>query len=51
MVKELDQVSKIIKVGSSIGITISKNIQEILDLEAGDYVKISIEKIEKEKKE
>lgn len=45
MVKKLEQVSKVIKIGSSIGVTINRNIQEILDLKTGDYVQISIEKI------
>ena len=48
MVKKLEQVSKIIQVGSSLGVTISKDIREILKLEPGDYVQISIEKIDLE---
>ena len=49
MVKKIDTIARIINVGNSIGITISKDIKDLLDLKSGDYIKISVEKIEKEK--
>ncbi len=48
MVKKVDIVAKVIKFGNSLGITIKKDICEILNVEEGDFLQLSIEKIEKE---
>ncbi|MHA1755219.1 MAG: AbrB/MazE/SpoVT family DNA-binding domain-containing protein [Promethearchaeota archaeon] len=47
MVKEVKTVAKIIKIGNSLGNTIGKDVCDILDLKPGDYIQLTIEKIEK----
>lgn len=49
MVRKIKFVSKIIDIGNSIGNTIPKDVKDVLGLKKGDYVQISIEKIEKQK--
>lgn len=47
MVKEIKFVSKIIEIGNSIGNTIPKDVKDVLDLKKGDFLQITVEKIEK----
>lgn len=47
MVIKIKTVARIIKIGNSIGITISKDVRDLLGLQKGDYIQISIEKVEK----
>jgi len=46
MVVKIETVAKIIQVGNSLGITIDKDVKHILKLKKGDYIKISVEKID-----
>lgn len=46
MVREINTVAKIIQIGNSIGITISKDVKTILKLKKDDYVEVSIKKID-----
>lgn len=39
---------KITRIGSSHGVIIDKKIMDLLNLKFGDYLQISIEKVEKE---
>lgn len=50
MVDKLENISKVIKIGNSLGLTISKDIVDILNLKPGDYLQVSFKKVEKEKK-
>lgn len=47
MVK-IEIIARVIKVGSSLGITLKKDVTEFLDLKEGDFLQVSIEKLEKE---
>ena len=47
MVRKIDFVAKIINIGNSIGMTIPKDVKNVLDLRKGHYVQCSIERIEK----
>jgi len=51
MVDQIYSIAKIIKIGNSIGITISKDVKDVLGLKTGDYIQISIKKIMKEPKD
>lgn len=51
VVNNINTIAKIIQIGSSLGITISHDIIEIMDLKKGDFIQISIEKIELKKKD
>jgi len=46
---KIDIVAKVIKFGNSLGITIKKDVTEILDVKEGDFLQISIQKIEKKR--
>lgn len=50
MQNKVDSVEKIREIGNSLYINVRKDIATLLDLNKGDYVKISIEKIIKSKK-
>lgn len=45
MVKKIEKIGRIIKVGNSKGIIIDKDVLEYLDLDIGDAVKVLIEKL------
>ena len=45
MSDKLQAVCKIIEIGSSIGVVIPKNIKDLFQLERGDYIKITVKKI------
>ena len=49
MVEKIETIAKIYKTGNSLVITIKKDVQELLHLEEGDFIKLVIEKIEKSK--
>lgn len=51
MVRKIEIVSKIIKIGNSKGITIEKKYLKYLDLDVDDIIKITIEKVEKKEKD
>ena len=46
MVRNIEKIGRIIKVGNSKGIIIDKDMLEYLNLDTGDAIKITIEKIE-----
>ncbi|MFW9973415.1 MAG: hypothetical protein ACFFDF_24740 [Candidatus Odinarchaeota archaeon] len=46
MVRKIDKIGRIVRVGNSKGIIIDKDVLKYLDLDLGDAVKISIEKLE-----
>ena len=46
MVRSIEKIGRIIKVGNSKGIIIDKDVLEYLKLDTGDAIKITIEKIE-----
>ena len=46
MVKNIEKIGRIIKVGNSKGVIIDKDVLEYLNLDTGDAIKITIEKIE-----
>jgi antitoxin component of MazEF toxin-antitoxin module len=48
MVKVVKSLAKVIRIGNSIGCTFDKNLREALDLEIGDIVQLTVEKIETE---
>jgi len=50
MENKIDSVEKIREIGNSLYINVRKDIATLLDLNKGDYVKISLEKIIKSKK-
>jgi len=50
MENKIDSVEKIRVIGNSLYINVRKDIATLLDLDKGDFVKISIEKIIKPKK-
>ena len=50
MENKIDSVEKVREIGNSLYINVRKDIATLLDLNKGDYVKISIEKIIKSKK-
>jgi len=45
MVKNIEKLGRIIKIGNSKGVIIDKDILEYLDLDIGDAVKLTIEKV------
>ena len=45
MVRSIEKIGRIIKVGNSKGIIIDKDVLEYLNLDIGDAIKITIEKI------
>jgi antitoxin component of MazEF toxin-antitoxin module len=49
MVREIKTLEKVIRVGNSIGITIGKEVKDILDLKPGDYLQVTYEKVKREK--
>lgn len=46
MVRSIEKIGRLIKVGNSKGIIIDKDVLEYLNLDIGDAIKITIEKIE-----
>lgn len=48
MRKPINFLSRSINIGNSLGITIPKNVKNFLGIKKGDYLRISVEKIEKE---
>ncbi|MBD3216226.1 MAG: hypothetical protein GF311_26670 [Candidatus Lokiarchaeota archaeon] len=46
MVNKIQTIAKLINIGNSVGITISKDVRKVLNIRPGDYIQISIEKIE-----
>jgi len=50
MVRKIEFIAKIINIGNSIGITIPKDVKDVMGLEKGTYVQLSIEIIEKGEK-
>ncbi|HDZ16922.1 hypothetical protein LCGC14_0804720 [marine sediment metagenome] len=48
MVKEIKIYVKVKKIGNSKGIIIEKDIADLIKLEIGDYLEISLQKINKE---
>ena len=46
MVRSIEKIGRIIKVGNSKGVIIDKDVLEYLNLDTGDAIKITIEKIE-----
>ncbi|MFW9972389.1 MAG: hypothetical protein ACFFDF_19550 [Candidatus Odinarchaeota archaeon] len=46
MVKKIEKIGRIIKIGNSKGIIIEKDVLEYLNLDIGDAVKLLIEKLE-----
>jgi len=46
MVRMIEKIGRIVKVGNSKGIIIDKDVLEYLNLDIGDAIKITIEKIE-----
>jgi len=51
MVNKIETTERIRGIGNSQYINIRKDLMELLDLEVGDFVKITIEKIENKKEE
>lgn len=47
MVNKIETTERIREIGNSHYVNIRKDFMELLELEAGDFVKITIEKIEK----
>ena len=47
MRKPINFISRSINIGNSIGITIPKNVKNLLGIKKGDYLQITIEKIGK----
>ena len=45
MVSKIKTIARIINMGNSIGITISKDVRALLKLQKGDYIQLTIEKI------
>ena len=50
MVRKIEFVGEIIKIGNSKGVIIPKNILKYLDLDIGDWIKGPIEKVSEEEK-
>jgi antitoxin component of MazEF toxin-antitoxin module len=48
MVREIKTLEKVIRVGNSIGITIGKEVKDLLDLKPGDYLQVTYEKVKRE---
>ena len=46
MVKTIEKLGRIVKVGNSKGVIIDKDILEYLNLDIGDAIKLTIEKVE-----
>jgi len=46
MVKEVKTLAKVIRIGNSIGCTFDKNLREALNLELGDIVQLTVERID-----
>ncbi len=46
MVRSIEKIGRVIKVGNSKGIIIDKDVLEYLNLDIGDAIKITIEKLE-----
>lgn len=46
--KTIQTLVKITKIGSSSGVIIDKKVMDLLDLKVGDYLQLTIEKLEKE---
>ena len=46
--KTIQTLVKITKIGSSSGVIIDKKVMDLLDLKIGDYLQLTIEKLEKE---
>lgn len=47
MVREIKTLEKVIRVGNSIGITIGKEVKDLLDLKPGDYLQVTYEKVKR----
>lgn len=48
MVRKIEIVGEIIRIGNSKGIILNKNILKYLDLNIGDWIKGTIEKVQEE---
>lgn len=46
--KTIQTLVKITKIGSSSGVIIDKKVMDLLGLKVGDYLQLTIEKLEKE---
>jgi antitoxin component of MazEF toxin-antitoxin module len=46
----MKQISKVVKIGNSKGVTLKKNIAEVMKIEIGDNLEVTIKKIEEDKK-
>jgi len=46
--KTIQTLVKITKIGSSSGVIIDKKVMDLLNLKVGDYLQLTIEKLEKE---
>ena len=44
----IQTIVKITRIGSSSGVIIDKKVMDLLDLKIGDYLQLTIEKLEKE---
>lgn len=44
--RNIEKIGRIVKIGNSKGIVIDKDMLEYLNLDTGDVVKLTIEKIE-----
>jgi len=49
MVQKIFTIAKILSVGNSLVITINKDAVDVLNLKIGDYVQVSIQKLETQK--
>jgi antitoxin component of MazEF toxin-antitoxin module len=45
--KNIQTIGKLTKIGNSKGVVIDKKVIDLLDLKLGDYLQLTIEKIEK----
>lgn len=48
MVRKIQTIGKLTKIGNSKGVVIDKKVIDLLGLNTGDYLQLTIEKIEKE---
>ena len=47
VLKTIQTLVKITRIGTSSGVIIDKKVMDLLDLKVGDYLQITIEKLEK----
>ena len=46
--KSIQTIGKLTRIGNSKGVVIDKKVVDLLDLKLGDYLQLTIEKVEKE---